>query len=126
MKSLGKAIRERRRILRLTLRQLAARVRFEDGHTISEPYLNDIEHGFRNPPREHIITQLAAALEINHEVFFYLAGKLPPDLCEREVSNEQLEAAFHAFRLVLTKVRRERSGDQTRAMMHRNSTAPVS
>ena len=126
MKTIGKAIRERRRLLQLTLRQLASRVRFEDGRTISEPYLNDIEHDFRNPPREHIIVQLANALGINPDVFFYLAGKLPPDLCERDIGNEQLEAAFRAFRRVLTKERRGQVCSSKPAMANRNGNVSVS
>jgi transcriptional regulator with XRE-family HTH domain len=127
MKTLGKAIRERRRMLHMTLRQLAARVRFEDGHSISEPYLNDIEHDFRNPPREHIVMQLAAALEINSDVFFYLAGKVPPDLREREVPDEELETAFQVFRQVLANGRKRTSADseQQRTTHHNCGARPA-
>ena len=106
MKTFGKAVRERRKALGLTQRQLAARVRFEDGHSLSEPYLNDIEHDLRRPPREHIIAQFAHALGTNPDVFFYLAGRMPPDLREFELTNEELQRAFEMFRRVLAEGRK--------------------
>ena len=36
MKTLGKAVRERRMALGLTQREFASRVRFEDGHSIRQ------------------------------------------------------------------------------------------
>ncbi len=107
MKTFGKAVRERRKALGLTQRQLAARVRFEDGHALSEPYLNAIEHDLCRPPREHIIAQFAHALGTNPDVFFYLAGRMPPDLREFELTNEELQAAFEAFRRVLAEGRED-------------------
>jgi len=101
MKTFGKAIRERRKALGLTQRQLAARVRFEDGHPLSEPYLNDIEHDLRRPPRDHIVAQLARALEVDPVVLFFFAGRLPREISEQETSHAAIEAAFAAFRRVL-------------------------
>jgi transcriptional regulator with XRE-family HTH domain len=100
MRTLGKAIHERRKALALTQHELATRVKFEDGHSMSQTYLRLIEQGFYKP-RDHIITEFAHALGINPDVLFYLAGRVPPDLCEFDVTNEQLEAAFEAFRRVL-------------------------
>ena len=100
MKTLGKAIRERRMALGLTQRALATRVRFEGGHSISPTYLCLIEHGLYKP-REYIIAELASALGMSPDVVFYLVGRVPPDVCELEATNEQLEAAFEAFRRVL-------------------------
>jgi transcriptional regulator with XRE-family HTH domain len=100
MKTLGRAVRERRMALGLTQRELATRVRFEDGHSISATYLCLIEHDLYKP-RGHIITEFARVLGMNPDVFFYLVGKVPPDVCELDATNEQLEAAFEAFRRVL-------------------------
>jgi len=44
MKTFGEVIAEARRQSQLTQRQLAARVKTEEGRSISGPYLNDIEH----------------------------------------------------------------------------------
>jgi transcriptional regulator with XRE-family HTH domain len=100
MKTLGKAIRERRKALGLTQRELATRVRFEDGYSISPTYLCLIEHDLYKPLK-HIITQLVRALGMNPDVLFYLAGRVPPHACEFDATNKQLEAAFEAFRRVL-------------------------
>jgi len=100
MKTFGKAVRERRKALGLTQRELATRVRFEDDHSISATYLCLIEHDLYKP-RGHIITEFARVLGMNPDVFFYLVGKVPPDVCELDATNEQLEAAFEAFRRVL-------------------------
>ena len=100
MKTLGKAVRERRMALGLTQREFAMRVRFEDGHSISATYLCLIEQGLYKP-RGHIIAEFARVLGVNPDVFFYLAGRVPPDVCEIDATNEELEAAFEAFRRVL-------------------------
>ena len=101
MRTFGKFIRQRRKVLGLTQRQLAARVRFEDGHSISEPYLNEIEHDFRRPPRAHMIRQFAAAINVSADVLFFLVGRLPDDLRDLEVTHEEVVAAFQAFRQAL-------------------------
>lgn len=124
MKTFGKAIRERRKALGLTQRQLAARVRFEDGHALSEPYLNDIEHDLRRPPRDHIVAQLAQALEVNPEVLFFFAGRLPQEISDLGASHAEIEAAFVAFRRVLFEGRSCASGvDGESAVGRRNGVA---
>jgi transcriptional regulator with XRE-family HTH domain len=100
MKTLCKVVRERRMVLGLTQRELATRVKFEDGHSISATYLCLMEHDVYTP-RVHIITQFGRVLGMNPDVLFYLAGRVPPDVCELDATNEQLEAAFEAFRRVL-------------------------
>lgn len=100
MKTLGKAVREKRMALGLTQREFATRVRFEDGHSISATYLCLIEQGLYKP-RGHIIAEFARVLGVNPDVFFYMAGRVPPDVCEIDATNEELEAAFEAFRRVL-------------------------
>jgi len=103
MRTFGTFIRQRRKSLGLTQRQLAARVRFEDGHSISEPYLNEIERDLRNPPRAHIIQQFATAIEVSPDVLFFLVGRLPDDLQELDVTHEEVVGAFRAFRQALEK-----------------------
>jgi transcriptional regulator with XRE-family HTH domain len=98
MRTFGNFIRQRRKALGLTQRQLAARVRFEDGHSISGPYLNEIEHDFRRPPRAHMIRQFAAAINVSADVLFFLVGRLPDDLHDTDVTHEEVVAAFQAFR----------------------------
>ena len=121
MKTLGKAVRERRMALGLTQRELATRVRFEDGHSISATYLCLIEHDLYKP-RGHIITEFARVLGMNPDVFFYLVGKVPPDVCELDATNEQLEAAFEAFRRVLRDGSRAASHKPVRDLIPRGDS----
>ena len=51
MKTFGTIISEARRAAGLSQKELAAKVKKEDGQPISAQYLNDIEHDRRNPPR---------------------------------------------------------------------------
>ena len=51
MRVFGEVIAEARRKANLTQRQLAALIKTEEGRGISGPYLNDIEHSLRHPPR---------------------------------------------------------------------------
>jgi transcriptional regulator with XRE-family HTH domain len=120
MKSLGKSVHERRLALGLTQREFAARVRFEDGHSISATYLCLIEQGLYKP-RGHIIAEFARVLGVNSDVFFYLAGRVPPDVCELDATNEELEAAFTAFRRVLRNDRRKSSHESTSSLTARPS-----
>jgi len=101
MRTFGKFIKQRRKTLGLTQRQLAVLVRFEDGHSISEPYLNEIEHDLRRPPRAHMIRQFAAAINVSADVLFFLVGRLPNDLHDADVTHEEVVAAFRAFRQAL-------------------------
>jgi transcriptional regulator with XRE-family HTH domain len=121
MRTLGKTVRERRLALGLTQRAFAARVRFEDGHAISATYLCLIEHDLYKP-RGHIIAEFARVLGVNPDVFFYLAGRVPPDLHEHEIENEELESAFRAFRQALARGLNEPcSGSEPTATADRNS-----
>jgi transcriptional regulator with XRE-family HTH domain len=87
----------------LVQRELAARVRFEDGHPISAPYLNDLEHDLRKPPRAYLIEQFAQGLGVNPDMLFYLAGRLPDDLRSSDLSDEEVIAAFQMLRQTLEK-----------------------
>lgn len=78
-KRFGDFIRERRVFLKLSLRQVAEKIKKEDGDVLSPQYLNDIEHNRRNPPSEHIIEELASILEVDKNYLLALKGE-PPTL----------------------------------------------
>ncbi len=59
MRTFGEVIAQARKKANLTQRQLAARIKTEEGKPISAPYLNDIEHNFRHPPRGYLLEQFA-------------------------------------------------------------------
>jgi transcriptional regulator with XRE-family HTH domain len=103
MENFGQAIRRRRRELGLTQREVAERIRFEDGHAISGAYLVELEHNTRRPPRAFLIEQFASALSLKADVLYFAAGRLPADLDGRDVSNELVVLAFEAFRQELVR-----------------------
>ena len=62
MKTFGAILSEARKAKGMSQKELAAKVRGEDGQAISPQYLNDIEHDRRNPPSEFLIGQIAELL----------------------------------------------------------------
>jgi transcriptional regulator with XRE-family HTH domain len=99
----GRVLNEARKTAGLTQRELAARIKKEDGEPISAPYLHDLEHGNRNPPSPHLIKQIAEALEVDVDVLFYWAGVLPDDVRRADIDERQIVAAFRAFRKEINK-----------------------
>jgi hypothetical protein len=61
---------------------------------ISEPYLNEIEHDLRRPPRAHMVRQFVAAINVSADVLFFLVGRLPDDLHDDDVTHEEVIAAL--------------------------------
>lgn len=103
MKTFGQIIAEARKALGLSQKDLAAKVRKEDGEPISPQYLNDIEHDRRNPPSEFIIEQLAKHLKLLKDPLMAAAGMWPTDIRDklRGADPKTIEQAFTAFRKVL-------------------------
>ena len=98
MKTFGEVIAEARKRANLTQRQLAARIKTEEGKPISGPYLNDIEHNLRHPPRGYLLEQFAKELALDVDLLYFLAKQLPVDLDPSKVSEEQAVAAYRALR----------------------------
>ena len=99
--TVGQLIRTARERAGLTQKELAGRIRKEDGTPISPPYLNDIERDRRNPPSPHLLKQFAAVLHISYEHLLFLAGEFPDDLRGVSYEARAVEAAFAAFRRAL-------------------------
>ena len=98
MVSFGEYIATRRKVLKLTLKDLAAQLKKGDGVPISLAYLHDIETGSRKPPSDQIIEQLGTILGIPVEILYYQAERMPSDLIRDDVSEERIMAAYQAFR----------------------------
>lgn len=99
MKTFGTLISEARRTKGLSQKDLAAKVKKEDGQAISAQYLNDIEHDRRNPPSEFLITQIAEQIDLSKDILCIAAGTIPNDLQKIATSQPQkVEQAFKAFR----------------------------
>ena len=98
MRTFGEVIAEARKKANLTQRQLAARIKNEEGMHISGPYLNDIEHNFRHPPRGYLLEQFARELDLDVDLLYFLAKEWPVEFDPTKVSEEQGVAAYRAFR----------------------------
>jgi transcriptional regulator with XRE-family HTH domain len=94
----GKYIAEARKGLQISQKELANRIRREDQQPISPQYLNDIERDRRSPSSDHLIQQFAKVLNIDPDYLHYLAGKLPEEIRQKNLSEEAVKTAFMAFR----------------------------
>jgi transcriptional regulator with XRE-family HTH domain len=94
----GQYITQARKARLMSQKELAERIKKEDGAPISPQYLNDIEHDRRNPPQAYILEQLAAILDLDADALSAMAGQLPADIQASDVPPERLVAAMKAFR----------------------------
>jgi transcriptional regulator with XRE-family HTH domain len=94
----GQYITEARKAKLMSQKELAARVRKEDGSAISPQYLNDIEHDRRNAPQPYILDQLADLLGLERDALYALAGQIPADIQAGDIAPERLLEAMKAFR----------------------------
>jgi transcriptional regulator with XRE-family HTH domain len=101
-KSFGQIIREQRMKLGMSQKQLASKIKKEDGESISAQYQNDIEHNRRNPPSEFLIEQYAKHLDLPVDYLMVAAGSVPSDIRERAIKDpkvaEAIQETFKAFR----------------------------
>lgn len=95
--SFGAKVAEERKKLQISQKELAAKVE------ISPQYLNDIEHGKRNPDSDVLIEKLAKALHLDSAILYYLARRLPPIDVKAGVPDEKVVEAYAAFRKKLKK-----------------------
>jgi transcriptional regulator with XRE-family HTH domain len=104
MKTFGTIVAEARRTIGMSQKDLASKIRKEDGLAISPQYLNDVERDRRNPPSEYLISQIAAALKVDKDVLCLAAGTIPEDVKKLAATHpEQVQEAFKAFRKKVKK-----------------------
>jgi transcriptional regulator with XRE-family HTH domain len=100
----GNYIASTRKSLKMSQKELAAKIlREDDEQPISPQYLNDIERDRRNPTSDHLIRQFAKALEIDADYLHYLAGRLPDEIREKNLSERDVKEAFAVFRKPMKK-----------------------
>jgi len=100
MKTFGQVITEARKKAGLTQKEVAERLRREDGRKVLPPYLNDLEHDRRYPPENAVIDQLAKILGVSADVLYFHANRLSDDI-NRAADGADVQAAFRAFRKAL-------------------------
>jgi len=99
MTTFGQVIAHKRKILKISQKDLASKIKKDDGAEISAQYLNDIEHDRRNPPSEPMIKQIAKELDIDEDYLFFLSGTFPADIQVLGQKNpEKAKELFRAFR----------------------------
>jgi|SRR5579872_2869574 len=96
--SLGDAISRKRKALGLSQRELAERIKKEDGQPITPQYLNDIERDRRTPSSDNMVEQFASALGIDQEYLRKFAGKYPSDIVKAQVGEAEFTRELRAFR----------------------------
>jgi transcriptional regulator with XRE-family HTH domain len=89
-----------RKNLRLRQKELASSILKLDGESISITYLSDLEHD-RRTPSEPLLLQFATVLQVPLDLLYCSLRKLPPDIKGCSASEEQILAAFQAFRQAL-------------------------
>jgi transcriptional regulator with XRE-family HTH domain len=104
----GQAIAAERKKRGWRRKDLAARIVKADGTSISPQYLDDIERDRRNPPAEDLLEQIAAALDLESDYLYYLAGRIPPGDRDGDYPQEKILAAFVAFREELARSKSRR------------------
>jgi transcriptional regulator with XRE-family HTH domain len=97
MKTVGQVLTEARKRAGLTQKEVAERLRREDGRPIYAPYLNSVEHDRRRPPPNFLIEQLAKILRISADILYYRACRMPSAI-RGDIEHERVEAAYQAFR----------------------------
>jgi transcriptional regulator with XRE-family HTH domain len=99
MKTFGTLLSEARKAKGMSQKELASQVKKEGGQTISPQYLNDIEHGRRNPPSELLIAQIAKLLECDKDTLCLAAGTIPSDLMKMAINQpDRVEKGIKLFR----------------------------
>lgn len=96
--SFGETIRNRRKQLSISQKELAARIKKDDGTPISPQYLNDIEQSKRNPDSDSMIEQFATELDLKKEILYFWARKIPADMAKLSAPPEKIVRAYMAFR----------------------------
>jgi ribosome-binding protein aMBF1 (putative translation factor) len=104
LSSFGRAISSARKAVGLSQKELAAKIKKEDGETITPQYLNDIEHDRRSPQSDHLVREFARVLKIEKDPLYAVIGMLSEQdrRLVRSATPDKIEEAFVAFRKKLS------------------------
>jgi transcriptional regulator with XRE-family HTH domain len=99
--SFGETIRNKRKQILMSQKDLAGKVLKDDGTPISPQYLNDIEQGKRNPDSDAMIEQFARVLSLEKDILYFWARRIPADLTRLGAEPDKIAKAYTAFRKAL-------------------------
>jgi transcriptional regulator with XRE-family HTH domain len=94
----GIYVSQQRRALGLSQKQLAEKIRREEGGSISPQYLNDIEHDRRSPSSDHMINEFARVLDLSANYLSYLTGRVPAAARRSDATPRDIDQWVRAFR----------------------------
>jgi len=89
---LSEFISFKRNELKLSQAELADRL------LISTAYINDIEHGRRFPSSDNFIVKLSQVFNVSTDYFYYLTGRIPPDIREMNLTPNNVSFLYSQFR----------------------------
>jgi transcriptional regulator with XRE-family HTH domain len=102
---LGGLLEWRRRQLGLARLGLSKRIRQLTGKAVSEGRIVQIESGKPGVPRLPLMKVLARSLDLDVDVLYFWARRIPPDIDPRGVSESTIKQAWRALRAVLRAAR---------------------
>jgi transcriptional regulator with XRE-family HTH domain len=118
-------VRQRRKELGLTQEHVAARLQIEEGRSITQSYLAEIERGHHPHPRPHLIEEFARILSIDRYVLYLAARTVPPEVAEQlaRLTVEDREAAWGAFMRAINQAEEEKKAREQsgKTKVRRNS-----
>jgi len=94
----GGTIARARKEKGLSQKELASRIKRDDGAGISPQYLNDIEHNRRRPSSDSLVRQFAKVLGLEVDYLYYLANRIPEDIRRSRLSPSEVSELMRAFR----------------------------
>jgi transcriptional regulator with XRE-family HTH domain len=97
MKTLGQFLIERRKAQGLSQKEFAALIKNRDGK-----------------PPDYLLEQFANVLKVGRDVFYFWAQRMPPDIRPGEADEEQVTAAYRAFR---REAQEQRRGEEWEEIM---------
>lgn len=96
-KTFGQVICEARRRAGYSMKYVADMIKKEDGESISQQYLSDLEKDRRNPPADEMIEQFARLFNISREFLYLTARRLPAEL-DSPANEDQAKTIYKAYR----------------------------
>jgi transcriptional regulator with XRE-family HTH domain len=118
-------VRQKRKELGLTQEYVAARLQIEEGRSITQSYLAEIERGHHPQPRPHLIEEFARVLGIDRYVLYMAARTVPPEVAEQlsRLTIEEREAAWGAFMRAINQAEEEKKAREQsgKTKVRRNS-----
>jgi transcriptional regulator with XRE-family HTH domain len=103
-------VHQKRKELGLTQEYVAARLQIEEGRSITQSYLAEIERGHHPHPRPHLIEEFARVLGIDRHVLYMAARTVPPEVGDRlaRLTIVERQVSWGAFMRAINQAEEEK------------------